>query len=585
MEKTLTTSPMNENRKQFLDDAFDAFTMLAGGNFVSLYDIKAQMNRYSKGAVEVFNLPGEYVAGGPFGWEELVHPNDRLRYRETMKDIVSCKSLTYDITYRTKTNDGSYSAFRYIGAVIRDSDGNPSLLGGMIVNAGRFERTDSNTMLPNQDAFFNDLATLHLAAKESVLLLIGISQLSRINREYSYSYGNSVLQQIAWLLQEETRGIGNLYRLSGSRFGLITRTAKASEVIKAYKSISRKLCAGIAVGDNRQPLSPCGGLVTYNDFSRSTQAIFACLVSVYRESKYRRDGELVIFDSAGSAEADNKLKVLNLIHNSMVDDCKGFFLEYQPVLNMHNNKIVALESLVRWQGVDGTIIYPYDFIPVLEVDLAYDELGYWILRHTMLDGVRFLKHKPDLLLGVNVVASQIRDPFFLDAIVDLVKETQFPLANLCLELNSNARQMTFAILQRAMEKLRSLKIRLAMDDFGTGFGSIQFLEDLEWDYIKCDKKFTTDLLESKKSLEILVQLKRLTNIFGLKFCVKGIHDKKMVDLLLQNDIIYMQGFGIQHAMSANHIEKLLEDRIYIWLWKYIIRYIKIVYLFWNRFAW
>ena len=494
--------------------------------------------------------------------EEAVHPDDRLRYRETMKDLISGKSLTYDITYRSKIHDGTYTSFRYMGAVIRDASGNPSLVGGMVVNAGRWERIDPNTMLPNQEAFFNDLAALHLAAKHCVLLLIGITELSHINRHYSYSYGNSVLQEVAWLLQEETHNLDRFYRLSGSRFALISKTATADEVKKVYHHLRHKLGAGIAVGENRQSISLCGGLLTVNDFSRSAQAIYSWLVSVYHESKFRRDGELVVFDSCGSVEANTNLATLDLIHDSMVNDCVGFFMEYQPVVDMGSQEVLSLEALVRWTGPDGQVVYPKAFIRMLEVDLAYDELGLWILRRTMLDGMRFLKYKPNLLLGVNVVSAQISDPLFIDAISDLAAETKFPLTNLCLEVSSDSRRMTFAILSRSLEKLRNLGIRLIMDDFGTGFDFVELLEDIKWDFVKCDKMFVVDANDSKKHQAALIHLKALANIYDTVFCVKGVRSKETINFLLENNICMMQGAAIQHPIGADQIDEYLKSKKY-----------------------
>ena len=94
---------MIKNRRQYLDDEFDAFSMLAGGNYVSLYDVRAKLTRYSLGAVELFGLPGEYIEDGAFSWADRVHPEDRKRYQDIMGKLIACETLTYDLNYRSHT--------------------------------------------------------------------------------------------------------------------------------------------------------------------------------------------------------------------------------------------------------------------------------------------------------------------------------------------------------------------------------------------------------------------------------------------------------------------------------------------------
>ena len=149
---------MNLEHRKILDDLFDAFTILGRGNYVSLYDVKGKMTRYSPAAVELFGLPAEYIPDGAYNWADYVHPEDRLRYKKIMDSLIENQTQSYDLTYRTRLKDGSYATLRYIGAVIRDSDGAPELIGGIMINEGLTEATDPVTVLRNQYGFFQDLA-------------------------------------------------------------------------------------------------------------------------------------------------------------------------------------------------------------------------------------------------------------------------------------------------------------------------------------------------------------------------------------------------------------------------------------------
>lgn len=206
---------MDPLQKQMLDDVFDAFTMLSGGNFVSLMHVDGGFTRYSEGAVELFGLPGEYIPNGAMDWNDYLHPEDRRCYMDVMIPLTTGDSQTYDIIYRVRTVKGEYVNFRAIGAVLRGSDGKPSLIGGAMINQGVTENTDPVTVLPNKNVYQEELMR-RLDAGQSVLsLMIGISRFSQVNEVHGYTYGNRTLCR---------RSPGAFRRLSGSAVRSTGRT-------------------------------------------------------------------------------------------------------------------------------------------------------------------------------------------------------------------------------------------------------------------------------------------------------------------------------------------------------------------------
>ena len=108
----MTEEPKPPYRRQILDDLFDAYVILGKGTYVSLYDVVGQMTRYSPASVELFGLVGEYVPAGAMNWGDWVHPEDRMRIQGTAKH--------YDLHYRVRVKDGSYSLMRFVGSILRN---------------------------------------------------------------------------------------------------------------------------------------------------------------------------------------------------------------------------------------------------------------------------------------------------------------------------------------------------------------------------------------------------------------------------------------------------------------------------------
>ena len=146
------TIQMDPLQRQKLDDVFDAFTLLVRGTIVSLMHVDGGYTRYSASAVDLFNLPGEYIPNGAMDWNDYVHPEDRKRYMDAMVALLEGRAQTYDLTYRVRTKTGEYGNFRVVGAVLRGDDGKPSLIGGAMFNEGLSNNTDPVTVLPNRNA-------------------------------------------------------------------------------------------------------------------------------------------------------------------------------------------------------------------------------------------------------------------------------------------------------------------------------------------------------------------------------------------------------------------------------------------------
>lgn len=549
---------MLENRKQFLDDVFDSFTMLAGGNYVSLYDVKAQLTRYSPGAVELFNLPGEYIPDGAFNWSDYVHPEDRKRYESIMGDLIACKTLTYDLTYRVRTRDGNYGLFRFTGAVLRDEEGNPSLIGGMIENEGLMENTDPITVLRNRYGFFNDLDAMLKMNQECVILLIGINKLSQINEEHGYGYGNRLLQQIGWVIQEITGQEGIVYRLEGSRFAFMTRGMSETEAAAVYKKIRQKLQSGVSVDGVRENLSSNGSVMAVKDFTMSDRTVYTCLSYAYKESKERKHGALVSFGKdTGMAERES-LELLDTIRTCMIDECQGFYLRYQPVLNLKTEEIAGVEALIRWRDEKHGEVLPERFIPILEQDFAFEELGIWIMRRAMTDGLRFIEKNPDFLVGINISSSQIEDDYFIESLLETAAQTGFPLKNLCLELTKDCRLLDIDMLKEKASALQEKGVKILIDDFGSGFASLEILKGLSADLVKFDMQFVKGITESEENKQDLRRLCELADIHGPNVCVKGVETKEMHEILKTYPIRSIQGYFYSKPVPCEDIiEKYL----------------------------
>ncbi|MBR1647745.1 MAG: EAL domain-containing protein [Selenomonadaceae bacterium] len=544
----------NSEHRKILDDLFDAFTILGRGSYVSLYDVKGNLTRYSPAAVELFGLQGEYIPSGDFNWSNYVHPEDRIRYEKVMRSLLEKRTSNYDLTYRTRLKDGTYATFRYIGAVIYDTYGLPELIGGIMINEGLTESTDPVTILRNKYGFFQDIAAAVELHKNCVAVLCGINHMEKINEARGYNFGNAILQQAAWLLQEIIGQDGTVYRMDGAKFAFITESLSPEEVAVKYEKFRRGAQSGLPVKNVRQVLNVSGGMFAFEGGQVSEQTINACLKFAFNDSKFHHNGKLVNYNGAPGLKTDESLELLDEIRNCILLDCEGFSLRYQPVFDAQTEKLTSIEALLCWHSDRFGDVPPSAYVPVLESDFLFEELGYWILRRAMNDARHLLEKNPALILSVNISPAQIVDDLLLEEIDKISIATGFPLQNLCFELTKSCRQIEPYILRRIIRALKRKGILCLIDDFGSGVASIDFLRDLAPDFIKLEKGYIANISEENSgNLQIVRHLSQMASELGTKVCLKGIEDAAIRAVIRQFPVTNVQGHFWSEALSPEEI--------------------------------
>ena len=536
-----------------LDDIFEAFSIIGRGEYVSLYGVKEQVTRYSPAAAKLFGIP-EYIPYGAYNWSDFVHPEDRRRYEIVMRDLIEGNSQGYDLSYRTLLKDGSYAFMRHIGAVIRDADGKPEFIGGIIVNEGLTENTDHVTVLRNEYGFFQDLSAVIELKKTCSILLIGIGKMSALNDAHGYGYGNRVLQYLSWFLQENFAQDGTVYRMDGAKFAFLTETLSPEEIADKYEKVRRTALGGLAVDEGRQVLVLSGGMISCDgNTAIDERTIYSCLNLAYHNSKTRRNGKLVNYDGAFGQDKKKSLELINEIRTCIVMECKGFSLRYQPIISAKDEKIVAAEALLSWRSSNFGEVSPGIYVPAIERDFVFQELGYWIFRRAMIDGLRMLEKNPNFVISINVAPAQLTDEFLVDELVKMANRLNFPLKNLCFELTAHCRQIVPEILKAVIFELKNLNIRCLLDDFGGGVASIDFLQMLKPEFIKPEKKYIAEIENNRGNQCIIQHLTNMAAELGTDVCIKGVASEKIRDIVREFPIKSMQGNFYSEPMFIDEL--------------------------------
>ena len=533
---------MEEIYKVKLDSLYGAFAIMANGAYTYLTDIKHNYSRWSKEAVDYFGLPSEYMENAGDVWMENVHPDDRAAYAASIKELFGGKVSEHNLQYRARTKDGKYIVCTCRGVVIRDENGEPGYFGGTIKNNDTLSYIDDISNFRSLYGFLEDLQSAQWKGESIQIMLLGINEFSRLNDIYGYTFGNRVLQEFAKMIDTEAHGMGEWYRMDGTKFAIVCKKSSVDDLKNLYKRIQYNSIHDFEVDGNRIVLSFVAGAINLDSLEVSAESVYSCLRFAYYESKNNHLGELFVLKNNVGDDKRFAIERINVIRNSIVNNCEGFFLCYQPIVDATTEKIIGAEALIRWKNDEYGVVPPVQFVDVLEQDNLFPELGKWILRTALVDAKKFLARYPGFIVNVNLSYSQLEKSDFAEDVLAIIEDVNFPPQNLCLEITERCRLLDMGLLKDIFTRLRKHGIKVALDDFGTGFSSIGVLRELPVTTVKIDRSFVMNIEKNNSDQNTVRFISELADSFSSSVTAEGIETPEMRELLLRFKIKSLQGF-------------------------------------------
>ena len=526
--------------------------------YLFVCNLDTGVTRWSLNAVEYFQMPGEYMKDVDSFWEPRIHPDDLEEYRRKMKNIFSRESEWEYLEYRIKNCEGDYIVCTCKCTILHGEDGAPDLFSGTIVNRGIKEIIDADTLLYTNQRLIEHLEKLTKKRVQAIVMDIEISKFSRINVLYGYQAGGIVLREFADIMRDLVGSRGMAYHLDGAKYVLLMPDMERKEAETIYDTLQDMAKTDIRLENGQLvPVRLSGGATVLEDFDGTPAQVKSTLAYALNQSKYEGRGALIWININSERDQNNNVALLSRIYQSIMDGCKGFYMCYQPLVDVRTEKIVGAEALVRWFSEKDGEVSPGCFIPWLEVDAVYYELGKWILRQALHDANEFRRSLPDFVINVNITASQLERKEFRKDVCRIVEESTFPPEQLFLELTERCRQLDYRFLKKEMAYYHSKGIKLSLDDFGTGSSSLGLVMELPIDELKVDMSFVKDIQKKRVNQAMVKHIIQCANSLGLKTCIEGVENEELSIFLRPNDASYYQGYYYSRPVPAHEFRELL----------------------------
>jgi len=341
-------------------------------------------------------------------------------------------------------------------------------------------------------------------------------------------------------------------RLGNDKFGLIMTADEPAAVLAAVEAARDTICRSIWINQVVH-VSACVGFALVPDDAASRDDLKRRADLASRAAKRRGRGQVARFAAAMEVDFHERSFVKRELPRALT--ARAFDLHYQPIVTADGGTIVGVEALLRWEHPTRGFIPPSLFIPIAEQTGLMEQLGEFVLRRALSDATRW----PDLYVSVNLSPTQVRDRSFADLLAATLNETKIAPSRVVLEVTESVLIDNPDAAKSRLQDLRALGVRLALDDFGSGYSSLTYLQRLPFDKLKIDRAFVEALDQSANAGVIIQAIVALGRALGLSVVIEGVETEEQRVLLRLAGCNEMQGYLFARPAPREAIDKMLAE--------------------------
>ena len=426
-------------------------------------------------------------------------------------------------------------------------------------DASRLAQYDSLTGLANRHRMgkrLNATLTAYQSAKRCcAVLMIDLDRFKQVNDTLGHPAGDELLKQVAQRLQRVVTENGcEIGRLGGDEFQImlpdIDDRGRLGEIAltiitmisQPYQIEGSRCIIGASVGI---AIAPYDGISSEEVVRSADLALYA--------SKGGGRGQFRFYSSDLHAEAERRRQIEEDLRDALAKD--QMRVVYQPIVDTKTNKVVALETLARWEHPELGDISPAIFVPIAEEANLIGQLGDWALKQACADAA----HWPgSVKVAVNVSAPQFANAGFSTLVAQALAHSELAPERLELELTESIFLGDKAATTEMFNQLKMLGVRLALDDFGTGYSSLSYLQHAPFDKIKIDKSFIREVTQpGNRNAAIIAAIVSLADALEMDTTAEGIEAHDELDAMRKLKVKQIQGFIYAAAVSNDDVLEAL----------------------------
>lgn len=527
---------------------------LSSNTYLLITDLQNDITYVPKTTADTFGIEEGWYHDFYHEAVAYVHPHDRSEYIQEIELRLKGEKLS-DLLFIRMGKNEHYDMMGFFMDIV-EKDGR-SYLVIVLKNENAMPLIDPLTCLFGQVKFEMDLKDYIKNERKVTILEIELDHISDINILYGTNYSDQIQQEIAmrfiYMMDSETA----VYRMNSTNFAFILRDVGRNEAEAFMERIKKELDGNISIGGHYFEFKIYAGGLILDNYQGETSIVQSKLEYTLEKAREKRSTEVLFFNDLVCTNSGANLDLMKVIHQSVLNQCEGFYVEYQPVVTSKDGTIVGAEALVRWKREPYGVVSPGMFIDWLENDPSMYELGNFVLETALRDGLKFLAANPRFFVNVNVSAKQLERKSFCKVVLKLLDDVQYPANHLCLEITERCGSLPQSVIKETVLFLKKFGIKFAIDDYGTGSASSSMALNLPVDEIKIDMSFIRDIIENKKKQRMVQSIVDFANAVHVKTCLEGVADEKLEGYLRSYGASWFQGYYYSKSVSAEDLIKMI----------------------------
>jgi diguanylate cyclase (GGDEF)-like protein/PAS domain S-box-containing protein len=500
--------------------------------------------------------------------EELTAADARFQRRQRGEEVPN----NYESTLMHKDRKTRLSVTHSIGTI--DQDGRRFMIGTVrdVTEQKRFEGQlrhnathDPLTGLPNRTLFIERLAKAMDRSRPKdapgyAVLFIDLDSFKVVNDSLGHAAGDELLVQVAQRLKTCLGPWDTLARHGGDEFTvLVGQTQDSDDAVEVAERMLAELLRPVHLGDNEIYTNASIGIAPgHPDYASTEELLRDADTAMYRAKAAGKAG-YVVFDQDMYARARARLRVETELRQAL--DNREFRIYYQPIVALGNGRLLGFEALVRWQHPVRGLLGPSDFLHVAEETGLILPIGWWLLEEACRQLKVWRGSHPqahELTVAVNLAHKQFMYTGLPQQVSAALNESGLESDGLHLEITETVFLENPKAAENTLRRLRALGIALHLDDFGTGFSSLNYLSALPLDTLKIDRSFVMDVEENPKHAAVVRTIVELARDLGMNTIAEGVETPEQLRLLEGIGCRCAQGHLFSPALDLKKAERLFE---------------------------
>ncbi|MFA6143863.1 MAG: EAL domain-containing protein [Sulfurimonas sp.] len=422
---------------------------------------------------------------------------------------------------------------------------------------------DPLTKLPNRvllsDRMKQSIATAHRNNGKLAIAYLDLDGFKQVNDTHGHDVGDILLIEVSKRMQNSLREGDTLARLGGDEFVAIL--LDQNDKSDTFTVLNRLLNAASSPIDIQNAVVTVSASIGVTFFTKECGIDADILLrqadQAMYEAKLRGKNQIAVFDDISNLSnqvGENALAIKNALNNN------EFILYYQPKVNMKSGEVIGAEALIRWNDPQRGMIYPDEFLSVVDNRPLMYEIDKWVFNEALSQLCLWHKDGLDTKVSINISAYTFKQPDFISFIDETIaKHPNLQPCQIDIEILESSSLHEIEEVRQIIEKLHARNITVSLDDFGTGYSTLSYLKKLRIDTLKIDKSFVLDILHDEGDLSIVNASVGLAEAFNAKPLAEGVESVDHGNVLLGLGCHLAQGYIISRAMSPDLLPKWVKE--------------------------